>query len=458
MQETAINIPSSYRDPSGFVFTKNGTVYRQVNQVFREQFDHFIKSGCYDHLVKKNLLVSHTIVNDVTTGAGEPYLVLRPDQIPFISYTYEWCFSMLKDAALLTLDLLKEGLNYGVILKDATFFNIQWKDSKLVWIDTLSFEKYDETKPWIAYRQFCECFLGPLLISHYSKQDLCKILLAYPDGIPLGVIKSLLPKKSRFSLHIQLHIHFHHKMAVKSTGKVQVAKPFSRKKLLNIIRSLEELVESLKTPATKTVWGEYYEEAELRDSYLNEKSKLISSFCEVLTDVGTAIDIGGNRGEFSKILAQKGIQVVTTDADPLAISLLYDDVKNNKANHILPLLVDIANPSPAIGVNNTERSSFIERCNFDLVMALALIHHLCIGKNIPFSLVAEEFSKLGQYLLIEFVPKQDAKVQEMLAAKADIYNGYDQNGFESAFQEYYSILKQQTIGNTNRILYLMKKK
>src|SRR5438105_7774210 len=215
MSPNAFMHPSSYRDPSGFMFEKDGILYRQVNQVFKEHYDHFIQTGCYKKLVEKGQLISHQTIPENLTGTPEWYITLKPEKLDFISYPYEWSFDMLKDAALLTLQLVKDAISFGLILKDATPYNIQWHKGKFIFIDTLSFEKYNETEPWIAYRQFCESFLGPLLLMHYAKMPLQQLLLSYPEGIPLSIIKKLLPAKSRFSLYTYLHIHVHASIAAK---------------------------------------------------------------------------------------------------------------------------------------------------------------------------------------------------------------------------------------------------
>jgi hypothetical protein len=165
MQPTIQPHSSSFRDPSGFVFQRNGVLYRQVNKVFKDDFDHFIKSGCYDHFVKNKWLIPHEEVSENLSGSDNWYKTLKPKRIPFISYPYEWSFDMLKDAAILSLRLAKEGIAYGVMIKDATPYNIQWSNGRAVFIDTISFEKYDSSKPWIAYRQFCENFAACLNVS-----------------------------------------------------------------------------------------------------------------------------------------------------------------------------------------------------------------------------------------------------------------------------------------------------
>ena len=215
---------SSYRDPSGFLFQHNGILYRQVNQVFREDFDQFISGGLYQRLAEKKLLVPHKIVQENLTGSGEWHLTLQPEFIPFITYPYEWSFDMLKDAALLTLELAEEAMKSDMMLKDASSYNVQWHKGRMIFIDTLSFEKYDASKPWIAYRQFCEHFFAPLCLMHYLKEPLQNLLIAYPDGIPLQLVKKMLPFKSKLNLNVFLHVHLHASISEKTRSKKQYIK------------------------------------------------------------------------------------------------------------------------------------------------------------------------------------------------------------------------------------------
>lgn len=461
MSNAFINHPSSFRDPSGFVFEKDGVLYRQVNNVFKESFDHFISSGCYKAFVDKGLLIPHKEMAENLTASPDHYKTLLPEHIPFISYPYEWSFDMLKDAALLTLQLVKEALPFGLILKDATPFNIQWHKGKLVFIDTLSFEKYNEQEPWVAYRQFCECFLSPLLLMHYAKTSLQELQLAYPKGIPLAVTRSLLPKRSRFSLHIYLHIHLHAKVSSKKTGAAKdnkAATGFSKQKLLNLISSLETLIKKLQAPTQQTTWSEYYGEASQRKDYLEQKLFLINKWVSGLMDVTTAADMGANDGFFSKIIAGNNVYVLATDFDPLCINHLYADIKQSGEKQVQPFVLDLSNPSPALGVNNNERPSFFQRANVDLVLALAVIHHLVIGENMGFDKCAALFSRLGHYLIIEFVPKEDEKIQLMLQQRKDVYPFYTEANFETAFGEYFTLLERQPVSDSGRILYLLEKK
>lgn len=449
--------PASYRDPSGFIFEKDKVIYRQVNQFYKQDFELLSTSGCLKHFTENGDLLNVQQLKENLTGATNWYTTLVPEQLAFISYPYEWSFDMLKDAALLTLRLAKDSIPFGMMLKDATPYNIQWHKGKMVFIDTLSFEKYDETKPWIAYRQFCECFLGPLLLMHYSKQYLQNLMLAYPEGIPLSITKSLLPFRSRFSFFTSLHIHLHEKLTRPGKPAPKQSAIFSKIKMLNLLNSLEAIIKKLKAPVQKTNWSQYYEEAGLRGDYIQQKERLIKSWMDELPGVKTAIDLGANDGYFSQLLSARNIYTLAAEADANCINSLYLQCKQKIIITIHPLILDLANPAPAIGVNNRDRSSFLNRTKVDLAMALALIHHLSIGKNLSFDQCAELFSSVTGKLIIEFVPKEDEKVQLLLLHKKDIYSCYTIEEFEKCFSRFFSIEKKQIIPGTERILYLMNK-
>jgi hypothetical protein len=455
MSNPVIHHPSSWRDPSGFIFESNGVLYRQVNVSFREHFDHFIESGCYDACTGKGMLLPHEEIDKNLTGSAAWYRTIRPQKIEFVSYPYEWSFDMLKDAALLTLGLLKEALRYNMILKDATPFNFQWHNGSLIFIDTLSFEK-DDGKPWIAYRQFCETFLGPLLIMHYSGKQMPELMLAWPEGIPVATTSSLLPKRSRFSLHTYLHIHLHSRISRSQKESKSNPGNFSKSKMARLIGSLEVVLNNLRTPAHKSVWSGYYDEAKSRDEYLSAKKSIITSWIEK-SGVKSIIDFGANEGAFSQIGAAMNIPTVASDMDTYCINNLYLRVKKEKLLKIQPMVLDLSYPSPAIGVNNEERFAFTQRARTDMALALALIHHLAIGKNIPFDKIASLFARNAHYLIIEFVPKTDQKIRLMLDRKKDIYTDYTEDNFTGAFETFFTIVEKQTIPGSGRILFLMKK-
>ncbi|HMU46388.1 MAG TPA: hypothetical protein PKC72_08480 [Chitinophagaceae bacterium] len=449
--------PSSFRDPSGFVFEQLNILYRQVNQSYKEHYDHLTSSGLYEYLVTNKLLIPHIEAKDFITEDHKAYKIIKPEKIDLISYPCEWSFDMMKDAALLTLKIAIAALNHGMILKDATPYNIQWHRGRLVFIDTLSFEKYEEGKPWIAYRQFCECFLSPLLLMHYKKTDLHEMQLAYPEGIPLEITRRLLPGKSRFSILTWLHIHVHAKYSRKNAEKKEQNVFMSQKRLMNLFASLQTLIQSLHLKDIDTTWGNYYEEAAQRKNYLGAKKEIIRNWLNELPILQTGVDFGSNNGEFTLLLVEKNITSVAMDIDPVAINKLYLNTHGTENRLLQPLLIDLSNPTPSYGLNNKERLSLLERLQHrDIGLHLALIHHLCLGKNIPFPAIASVLANCCQYLIIEFVPKSDCRSQQLLSNKRDIYDWYTEELFEKEFGVYFRIQKKASISESGRTLFLME--
>ena len=447
--------PASYKDPAGFVFEQDGIFYRHVSPIYATAYEQLMGSGLYTLLTKQKLLIEHTEINENKSGSLPFYKTLLPQQIPFISYAYEWSFDMLKDAALLTLHICKQAISHGMILKDATPFNVQLKDGRPVFIDTLSFEFYEPARPWIAYRQFCEVFLAPLLLSHYTRTDLNSMLLAYPDGIPVPLCARLLPFKSRLNLLTLLHIHLQSSVQT-TTQATPPIQSFSRQKLLNILDHLTKGISSLQTGATKTTWSDYYDHTIKSQEYLEEKKKIFTQLL-ALAPAGSALDMGANQGVFSRLLATQCSEVVACDFDSRAINQLYLDLKKDAAP-ILPLVIDISHPTPAIGWANSERTSFLQRKQYDLVVALALIHHLVIGKNIPFQQLATCFHALcKKFLLIEFVEREDEKVKLLLERKGLAYSHYTREAFEQRFAIHFDLVTSQPLSDGLRVLYLWRK-
>jgi hypothetical protein len=452
--------PASFKDPSGFVFKANNKYYRQVNKSYSEDYDLLMSSGLYKALTDKKLLIPHTEVNENISGSDDWYKTLLPEQLSFISYPYEWSFDELKDAALLTLRVLKISVKHGMILKDGTSFNIQFYDGKPVFIDTLSFEKYDESKPWIAYKQFCECFLFPLYLEHYHKIDVQKLLSVYLEGIPATTTAKLLPAKSRFKLSTWLHVFLQASVTAKTkpTNKTATAS-FSKAKLLNLIESLQNAIKPLHVKTTiQSTWNNYYEETILSKNYLDAKEKVFRDFVSDINN-GRTMDVGCNDGYFTKILAEKNQNVIAVDFDSQCVNKLYLDIKAGSVKGVLPFCLDLTNPTPAVGFNHAERQSFAERAKSDTVTALALIHHIVLSKNVPFHDVAKMFSDLTkQHLVIEFVPLTDEKSQQLIANKPVYHKPYDPEAFEKHFSDYFEIERKQIIPGTARILYRMKKR
>ncbi|HEU4471346.1 MAG TPA: class I SAM-dependent methyltransferase [Flavisolibacter sp.] len=454
MQQGYLPHPSSYRDPSGFLFYREGTLYRQVNKPFGNEFEKLIKGGLYDHLSGKGDLISHEAISANLTGREDWYATLKPSPLPFISYPYEWSFGMLRDAALLTLSLARQSMEYGMMLKDASAYNVQFHNGRMVFIDSLSFETYKPEQPWIAYRQFCEHFFAPLALMHYLQLPLQELLLAWPDGIPLNVTGKLLPTRSKFNLNSFLHLHLHGSVARRQKDKAQPKQSFSPAKLKNLLRSLEEAIDAFELKA-KGVWSDYYDEAGQRAGYLEAKQAIVSRWLQH-TAPGSVIDIGANEGAFSLLASGIGARVISTDMDHYSVDRLYKKIRSEGQKNIHPLVMDLAKPSPAIGANNRERQAFSERANADMVLALALVHHLAVGRNLPFADIARFCKSLGRMLVIEFIPRSDEKLTLMLQQRQDDCEWYNRENFLAGFSDLYRVVAEEAVGTTGRILFLMQ--
>lgn len=456
MNQAINHHPASFRDPSGFIYETDGTVYRFVSSVYQPHYDQLQSSGLAEELVKQQLLLPFTELNKNHTGRTDWYKTLQPQPVPFISYAWEWSFEQLKDAALTTLSICKTSLKKGMILKDASHTNIQFVDGKAKLIDTLSFEKYEEGESWIAYRQFCECFLNPILLAAHKGTEPHKLFLGYPDGIPSQLTAQLLPLKTRLNPAIYLHVYLHAKLTGKKAVKeTATKKTVSLKNIEQIIQSLYDCVENLSLPSKKTTWNNYYDETILSAEYLTEKKKLVSSFLNEM-HYDSVIDLGANEGEFS-LLCKKEVLTVSTDFDSSCINSLYVSLKKHKRKNILPLVIDLTFPSPAMGWMNNERPSFFSRKKFDVGLALALIHHLAIAKNISFEQLAFFFASVCNTLIIEFVPKEDPKVKGMLQWRKDIFEEYTEGFFQTAFEKQFILIKKIPIHNSQRVLYFFQK-
>ena len=451
---------TSYKDPAGFVFCLDGVVYRQINNCAKKDYDLLINSGLYKKLAENKMLISHEEVCIEKEPDANAYKYIKPEQIKYISYPYEWAFSALKDAALLTLKIQKTALKYGMTLKDASAYNIQFLEGKPVFIDTLSFEEYEQDTPWKAYGQFCRHFLAPLALMSYTDINLNKLLITNIDGIPLDLAQKLLPAMAKLNFGVLTHIVLHALSQKTFEDKKQScakSAKMSMFELESLLDSLENTVRGLKFPDIYTEWGNYYENTNYSDESFSEKKAIISHFINKV-EPSSLCDLGSNRGDFSRIASEKDIQTIAFDIDPVAIEDNYRHVKKYKETNILPLLQDFNNPSPAIGFMNDERAGFCSRFKCDMAMALALIHHLAISNNLPFKNIAEFFASIARYLIIEFVPKTDSKVQILLSSREDIFDKYDIENFEKEFCSYFDILEKSCIKNSQRTLYLMRRK
>jgi hypothetical protein len=452
-------LSASFRDPSGFLFSRGGVLYRQVNRGYAEEYARLMESGLYERLVRAGLLIPHTEVDQPPLAPEAAVKVIEPERVSFISYPYEWSFGQLKEAALATLSIHKRALKAGMALKDASAYNIQFVRGKAALIDTLSFEMYTEGQPWAAYKQFCQHFLAPLALMAFCDVRLNQLLRVYIDGVPLDLASGLLPARTKLNFGLLTHIHFHAGAQKRYAGEEVKSRGGSMNKraMVGLIESLEATVRKLEWKPSGTEWGNYYEITNYSDSAFEHKKQLVSEWAGRVAPK-LVWDLGANNGEFSRIAGETGAFVASYDIDPAAVEQNYRKVKADKTQNLLPLLLDLTNPSPAIGWANRERDSFTQRGPADLVLALAVIHHLAISNNVPLAQLAGFFAEAGAWLILEFVPKSDSQVKKLLASRQDIFPSYTRAGFEAAFSERFLIHEAVEVRESERVLYLLERK
>jgi len=453
-------LAASFRDPSGFLFSRDGVLYRQVNHNYEHEYMRLMESGLYEKLVKAGLLIPHVEVDQLQALGEAAFKVIQPERVPFISYPYEWSFGQLKDAALGTLSIQRRALKAGMSLKDASAYSIQFVRGKVTLIDTLSFELYKEGQPWVAYRQFCQHFLAPLALMALKDIRLNQLLRVYIDGVPLDLASQLLPGATRFNFGLLTHIHLHAGAQKKYAGEEVRSRgggTFGRQALNGLIDSLDATVRKLDWKPGGTEWGNYYDITNYSEAAFEHKKQLVGEWVKQVNPA-LAWDLGANNGVFSRVVSAAGSFVVSFDIDPAAVEQNYRHAKSEKEANLLPLLLDLTNPSPALGWANRERDSFGLRGPANMVLALAVIHHLAISNNVPLPQLADFFAETGEWLVIEFVPKSDSQVQKLLVSREDIFPNYTRAGFEDAFNKRFNIHSAVDVRESERVLYLMQGK
>jgi hypothetical protein len=448
--------PASFRDPAGFVFERENEIYRAVSSSYKADYDHLMTSGLYGALTEKRWLIPHQEVDlPMPDGIGR---IIKPEHIPFVNYPYEWCFSQLQDAARLTLKIQAKALEFGMTLKDASAFNVTWYKGRPIFMDTLSLARLKPGAPWAAYGQFCSHFLAPLALMSHKDIRLQKLVQTNIGGIPLDLASALLPKRTWLKLSQLLHIHLHAKSQKKyadSTTKVNAV--LDKKALITLIEGLRIAVNGFSLPNVTTEWGDYYNDTNYSPNQFQEKRDVISGWIKEVAPARVA-DLGANDGTFSNLAAQTATLVVAADIDPIAVEKNCRRCKKNKDEIMIPLLMDLTQPSPDLGWELKERSSLFERLKPELGLALALVHHLAIGNNVPFPKVCSMLAKLAPAWIVEFPDKPDSQVQRLLLNREDIFTDYNQPSFEAALRQFFDIRKQHHITDSQRSLYLLAAK
>jgi hypothetical protein len=450
--------PGSFRDPESRVFYSGGGVYRALSPDGLADFEALRQSGLLDD---PRIVATEQVENgsvDRSLLVHEPAGVLRHERIPFVSYPYEWTFSMLKDAALLQLDLLLAALEHDLVLKDSTPYNVQFKGAKPVFVDVGSFERLREGEPWIAYRQFCMLYLYPLLLQATKGVPFHPWMRGSIDGITPSQMRALLSFRDRFRKGMFTNVFLHARLEAKyadkpSEVKQEVRRVFKKELFVANVRKMRKLVGRLSWDPPEGVWTAYGE----RNSYTDDDARRKDEFVrQVATSRhwDLAWDIGANNGRYSRIAAEGASTVVAVDADQGPVELLYRDLRQEGDESILTLTMNLADPSPGLGWRGLERKALPERGKPDLVLALALIHHVAISANVPVKEFLDWLASLGSALVIEFPTREDPMVQKLLAPKRDgLHPDYELGYFERTLGESFEVERSERLESGTRVLY-----
>lgn len=452
-------LSSSFRDPSGFLFRRGDGLYRQINRSYQTAYEK-LRSGLYPALTGEGWLLPHEETAEAPAEPKEAYRVIRPQPIPFISYPYEWCFSQLQDAALLTLKIQRKALGFGMSLKDASAYNVQFLEGKPLLIDTLSFEPYREGSPWVAYRQFCQHFLGPLALMSFRDGGLGRLLQIHLDGIPLDLADSLLPwtARCRPGLFVHLHLHAAAQRRYAETTPDPAGRKMNLSGMLGLVDHLEGTVRGLRWRSRPGEWERYLDQHSYGAEGLEHKKQLVERFLDEIRPLPRiAWDLGANTGLFSRLASRRGIFTVAWDKEAGCVERSYQESVRAGERNLLPLVMDLTNPSPAMGWAHREREAWLERGSADLVLALAILHHLTVAGHVPLDQVMALMARAGRWLIIEFIPREDPQVRPMLFEREGASPDYTQAGFEKAAASSFSIRRSEQIRGTRRTLYLMEK-
>jgi hypothetical protein len=419
----------------------------------------FNESGLASSLMADRLLIDHETVDIGQAATPGAVAVIRPRELPLISYPYEWSFSQLREGALLTLELQRRALAVGLRLKDASAYNVQFDAGRPILIDTLSFEVGDPEQPWPAYRQFCEHFLAPLALIAYRDARCGLMLRDFIDGIPVDFAARLLPARTRLKPGLLAHLHFHAAAQRRSqtagpTAEHRAPRRMSKTGQEAILDSLRRTVEGLRWQPVGH-WVQYGRQTSYSEGGAASKHAIVERMLDS-TDARVVWDLGANVGTYSTVAAGRRRQVIAFDQDAGSVEHHWLTLSPEARASVLPLVMDLANPSPGLGWGLEERQSLVERGPADIILALALIHHLAIGNNVPLDRVASLFARLGRRAIVEFVPKDDPMTQHLLAARKDVFPNYTLEAFRAAFARHFRIIEEAPIEDSRRTLFLLE--
>jgi ribosomal protein L11 methylase PrmA len=461
--------PGSFRDRDSRVVVAPDAVYRALSGTGADDWRALADSPLLERLRTDGTLIGTEEVDPAALGGAADVLpegteaVLRHERVPFVSYPYEWTFGMLREAALLQLDLLLACLDEGLTLKDATPYNVQFRGSAPLFIDVGSFERLREGEPWAGYRQFCMLFLYPLLLQAYKDIPFQPWLRGAIDGITPTEAARFFTLRDRFRrgvlTHVALHARLERRYEDREGGEVkeELRKANFRTDLIKAnVQRLRKLVSKLSWKAGDTAWTNYRRECTYSDADAERKAEFVRD-AAAAAQPGLSWDMGCNDGVYSRIAAEHSEYVVAFDYDQATVDALHRALRAEDEHRILPLVANLADPSPGLGWRGLERRPLEDRGSPDLVLALALIHHVSITANVPIVEFLDWLRELDATLVIEFPKREDPMVRKLLSGKREGSNAdYELETFERLLGERFDVERSEPLPSGARVLYLAR--
>jgi hypothetical protein len=459
----------SFRDPESRIFYSGDSVFRALSQEGLDDFKALQETKLFERFQADGRLVKTELLPSAADAPQDLIVngcagVLQHERIPFVSYPYEWTFSMLKDAALLQLDLNLAALEEGMILKDSTPYNVQFRGAKPVFVDVGSFERLRDGEPWVGYRQFCMMYLYPLMLQAAKGIEFHPWLRGSIGGITPAQMRGMVSFRDRFRKGFFLNVFMLSKLEARHADRGKEVKAevkqagFKKELIVANVRRMRKLVESLSWDPPKGVWVGYGERNSYSDVDAERKDEFVR---EVVTAQPWSLtwDIGANNGRYSLIAEEGSDYVLAVDADQGPVELLHRDLHEQGDEKILTLTMNLADPSPSLGWRGLERKDLPSRGKPDLVLALALIHHVTIAANVPVAEFVDWLAGLGTALVVEFPTREDPMVKKLLGPKREgLHPDYERVNFERVLAGAFDVERRERSKSGTRLLYFARQK
>lgn len=450
--------PASFRDPSGRLFQHAGAVYRTCSPDALATFSRARDTGLLDALTSAGLLIPSTLVDSAASGLSPADVgsqVIRQPELPLVSYSYEWSFSMLRDAGLVTLRALEVCLEKGFVLKDATSFNVLFEGTVPRLVDVHSIEVRREGSLWAGYAQFCRAFLFPLFLLSYKGLDPRPLLLAGLGEIPVSEVSRVLGWRDTFKRGVLVNVTMQQQLERRFAGRPEdVSKASGRLKYP--LQALRAQVSKLKNvlgrlaPPSGDVWTTYVETHTYDDDGVRAKEALVG---QALMDhrPSVVLDLGTNTGQYARLARATGARVIAVDVSPTCVDAVYRQAAGDTG--LSPVVADLTKPTPAIGWRLIERKSLLSRLRGDFVLALALVHHLRITGGIPLAEIVDLLTSLAPAGVVEWVGRDDPMVKRLLALRPDVYDDYTEENFGRLLSARARVGRRMPVPTAPRVLY-----